>query len=60
MFLEDSTFEIMELENDILYESIHLYILKSSIMEDIYIENYDSFFIELKNSLGVSLKKCRK
>ena len=24
MFLEDSTFEIMELENDILYESIHL------------------------------------
>ena len=60
MFFEDNTFEIMELENDILYESIHLYILKSSIMEDIYIENYDSFFIKLKNSLGVSLKKCRK
>ena len=30
MFLEDSTFEIMTLENDILYETIHLDILKYS------------------------------
>lgn len=44
MFLKDSTFEIMTLENDILYESTHLDILKSSIMEDIYIESDDSFF----------------
>ena len=42
MFFEDNTFEIMELENDILYESIHLDILKSSIMEDIYIEQGES------------------
>ena len=42
MFLEDSTFEIMTLENDIIYESIHLDILKSSIMEGIYIENGES------------------
>ena len=42
MFLEDSTFEIMTLENDILYETIHLDILKSSIMEDIYIEQGES------------------
>ena len=42
MFLEDNTFEIMTLENDILYESIHLDILKYSIMEDVYIENGES------------------
>lgn len=42
MFLGDNTFEIMTLENDILYESIHIDILKSSIMEDIYIENGES------------------
>ena len=42
MFLEDNTFEIMELENDILYESIHLDILKYSIMEDVYIEQGES------------------
>ena len=42
MFLKDSTFEIMNLENDILYESNNLDILKSSIMEDIYIENGES------------------
>ena len=42
MFLEDSTFEIMTLENDILYETIHLDILKYSIMEDIYIEQGES------------------
>ena len=42
MFLEDSTFEIMTLENDILYESIHLDILKYSIMEDVYIEQGES------------------
>ena len=38
----------MTLENDILYESIHLDILKSSIMEDIYIESDDSFFDKVK------------
>ena len=38
MFFEDNTFKIMTLENDILYESIHLDILKYSIMEDVYIE----------------------
>ena len=42
MFLEDNTFEIMTLENDILYESIHLDILKYSIMEDVYIEQGES------------------
>lgn len=50
----------MTLENDILYESTHLDILKSSIMEDIYIENDDSFLIKLKKLLEISLKKCRK
>ena len=60
MFLEDSTFEIMELENDILYESIHLDILKSSIMEDIYIESDDSFFDKVKKFIGDIIEKIKK
>ena len=60
MFLEDSTFEIMELENDILYESIHLDILKSSIMEDIYIESDDSFFDKVKKFIRDMIEKIKK
>lgn len=59
MFLEDSTFEIMELENDILYESIHLDILKSSIMEDIYIENGESTKKKIKNFVDNIIEKIK-
>ena len=59
MFLEDSTFEIMTLENDILYESIHLDILKSSIMEDIYIENGESTKKKIKNFVDNIIEKIK-
>ena len=59
MFLEDSTFEIMTLENDILYESIHLDILKYSIMEDVYIEQGESSskFKTFVNNIIEKIKK---
>ena len=59
MFLEDNTFEIMELENDILYESIHLDILKYSIMEDVYIEQGESSskFKTFVNNIIEKIKK---
>ena len=60
MFFEDNTFEIMTLENDILYESIHLDILKSSIMEDIYIESDDSFFDKVKKFIRDIIEKIKK
>ena len=59
MFLEDSTFEIMTLENDILYESIHLDILKSSIMEDIYIENGESTKKKIKSFVNNIIEKIK-
>ena len=59
MFLEDSTFEIMTLENDIIYESIHLDILKYSIMEDVYIEQGESSskFKTFVNNIIEKIKK---
>ena len=59
MFFEDSTFEIMTLENDILYESIHLDILKYSIMEDVYIEQGESSskFKTFVNNIIEKIKK---
>ena len=60
MFFEDNTFEIMELENDILYESIHLDILKFSIMEDVYTENEDGFLNKIKNFIDNIIEKIKK
>ena len=60
MFLEDNTFEIMTLENDILYESNHLDILKSSIMEDIYTENGNSAFDRFKKFIDSVVEKIKK
>ena len=59
MFFEDNTFEIMTLENDILYESIHLDILKYSIMEDVYIEQGESSskFKTFVNNIIEKIKK---
>lgn len=59
MILEDSTFEIITLENDILYESIHLDILKYSIMEDVYIEQGESSskFKTFVNNIIEKIKK---
>lgn len=59
MFLEDNTFEILSLENDIFYESIRLDSLKYSIMEDIYIENGNSAFDRFKKFIDSVVKKIK-
>lgn len=59
MFLEDNTFEILSLENDIFYESIRLDSLKYSIMEDIYTENGNSAFDRFKKFIDSVVKKIK-
>lgn len=59
MFLEDNTFEILSLENDIFYESIRLDSLKYSIMEDIYTENGNSAFDRFKKFIDSVVEKIK-